>query len=311
MAYFVRIRGKAFGPFDEEQLKEMKSKGKLGKLTEVSENKIDWQAAEELSFLFPPAPAPQSSRDLSASNDSRQPAMPGPPLGPAGWFYSLNGTEGYGPVTRNAIVQMLQAGTLKNESLVWQEGQNARPINSEPLFSNVGITANRSLAINAGQAAQDDQAPVGDGQSDVERILSPLAGSLGWMMFLKITFLISIIFMDISYLACGIFTISHAIGADSVQIFLASLLFIAVLIGFCSLATKSVLCFWNYHTDLNRAVANGREPDLMKANRSQSLLWKWSGIFLIYIFVLSLIFMIIAIVAAGLGAGSIERLFSR
>lgn len=131
MPYYVRIRGKAFGPFDEEQLKEMKSKGKLGRTTEISENKVEWQTAENVSFLFTPsatlglsssAANPFQSQSFSASE-------------PADWFYSVNGAEGYGPVTRSAILQMLQAGTLQGESLVWQQGQNAQRLNTVQAFS--------------------------------------------------------------------------------------------------------------------------------------------------------------------------------
>ena len=66
MSYFVRISGKIFGPFDETQLLEMKSKGKISRMTEVSENKRDWQPAETLMFLYvysEPA-APPSINDL-------------------------------------------------------------------------------------------------------------------------------------------------------------------------------------------------------------------------------------------------------
>ncbi|MDR2440911.1 MAG: DUF4339 domain-containing protein [Planctomycetaceae bacterium] len=54
MQYYIRIRGKIFGPFGENQLKEMRVKGKLNQTTEVSENKIDWQPISELTFLFQP-----------------------------------------------------------------------------------------------------------------------------------------------------------------------------------------------------------------------------------------------------------------
>ncbi|MDR3199482.1 MAG: DUF4339 domain-containing protein, partial [Planctomycetaceae bacterium] len=42
MPYYIRIRGKTFGPFSEEQLKGMRVTGKLSPTTEVSENKTDW-----------------------------------------------------------------------------------------------------------------------------------------------------------------------------------------------------------------------------------------------------------------------------
>jgi uncharacterized membrane protein YhaH (DUF805 family)/predicted RNA-binding Zn-ribbon protein involved in translation (DUF1610 family) len=59
MAYYVRIRGKVFGPFDETQLVDMKTNGKLGRTTEISEDRIEWSPASEFEFLFaPPSPSP-------------------------------------------------------------------------------------------------------------------------------------------------------------------------------------------------------------------------------------------------------------
>ncbi|MDR0336362.1 MAG: DUF4339 domain-containing protein, partial [Planctomycetaceae bacterium] len=53
MQYYIRIRGKEFGLFDEDQLKAMKTKGKISRTSEISENKINWFPAENFEFLFP------------------------------------------------------------------------------------------------------------------------------------------------------------------------------------------------------------------------------------------------------------------
>jgi TM2 domain-containing membrane protein YozV len=125
MAYFVRIKGKIFGPFDEPQLLDMKSKGKITHRTEVSENnQRDWQSADTFPFLFEPV----------------QKAMPEPPQPSAvitdGWFYSTNGKEGHGPVAAIEIEQMLQSGLLDGKSYVWQQGKTAGFIKNEPLFAS-------------------------------------------------------------------------------------------------------------------------------------------------------------------------------
>jgi hypothetical protein len=67
MQYYIRIRGKTFGPFDENQLKEMRVKGKLGQLTEVSENKINWQSISELTSLFQPL---STSSEITSSDST-------------------------------------------------------------------------------------------------------------------------------------------------------------------------------------------------------------------------------------------------
>lgn len=303
MNYFVRIRGKAFGPFTEEQLLEMKSKGKLGKTTEISENKIDWQSAGDLGFLFPPPAPVDSGRGLTTPTSGLAPE-------PADWFYSADGKEGYGPVTHGSIVQMMQSGTLHGESLVWQQGQNARSLKSEPKFSGAA-TPNRPPALNFGGTSDLAEASKSDDQTNGGRILGPLADSLGWLMFLKIIYLISVLLMDLLIFAWAIFMISRAIGTDSVQLLLFVLFSIVVNAAFCVLATKVALCFWKYHTDLNHAVVSERESDLVKANRSQALFWKMFGILVVSILALILLSILTAIVIAGFGAGSFERLFLR
>jgi uncharacterized membrane protein YhaH (DUF805 family) len=144
MQHYIRIRGKVFGPFGEDQLKEMKTKGKLSRTSEVSENKVDWFPAENLEFLFPPMPAssqpaPSQTTSSGASTSNPSPVNSGTanvvPSEPAIWFYSVNGTEGFGPVTQTTIVQMVQSGTLRGESLVWQQGQSAQQIRTVQIFA--------------------------------------------------------------------------------------------------------------------------------------------------------------------------------
>ena len=70
MAYFIRVGGQIFGPFEESQLLDMKSKGKISRSTEISENKRDWQAAETCAFLYANTAAPQQSQPSSSPSSS-------------------------------------------------------------------------------------------------------------------------------------------------------------------------------------------------------------------------------------------------
>jgi TM2 domain-containing membrane protein YozV len=169
MQYYIRLHGKAFGPFDENRLIEMKTKGKLCRTTEISENKTDWFLAENLEFLFPKPDqysiSPQStssgtstssplSYDLSTKN-SVLPSL----SEPVDWFYSVNGTEGFGPVTRTSIVQMIQAGTLRGESLVWQQGQNAQQIRTVQIFAEYFSSSTAPLPTSYQQPTTNFQPP--------------------------------------------------------------------------------------------------------------------------------------------------------
>jgi hypothetical protein len=145
MAYYIRLRGKSFGPFTEEQLQEMKNNGKLGKTSEISENKTDWLSASEIAFLFPTSMLQSASQEGLQTTTGNIATTSLLHSEPAEWFYSINGTEGYGPVTLSAIRQMIQSKSLIAESLVWQQGQNAQEIQYVPTFAGYFNSSSNAL----------------------------------------------------------------------------------------------------------------------------------------------------------------------
>jgi S1-C subfamily serine protease len=80
MQYYVRIRGKAAGPFDEDTLIDMKKQGKLGRTSEVSENGSDWKFAEKLEFLYPSPFAPIIPQDPLFPIDGNEHKVPPRPV---------------------------------------------------------------------------------------------------------------------------------------------------------------------------------------------------------------------------------------
>jgi hypothetical protein len=143
MPYYIQVRGKAFGVFSNEKLLEMKKNGKLNESTLISENKVDWLPASKIAFLYPDLQQKSTSTDIAITDaTSIDVAIPTVATEISDWFYSSNGTEGYGPVTVSAIAQMVQSGTLKAESLAWQEGQFALKLGELPQFSGLfGVPA--------------------------------------------------------------------------------------------------------------------------------------------------------------------------
>jgi hypothetical protein len=271
MAYFVRIKGKAFGPFDESQLLEMKSKGKIIKATEISENgKDDWRPAETFSFLY----------------ESAQVTQP-PPTEQAIWFYSLNGKEGYGSVTGTAIEQMLQSGQLNSNSYVWQQGQNARFIKNEPRFSGGGgSTSPASVDYNTGNVSNVENTANIDGeitgsreQVDTGQILRSIADSLGWLMLLKITWLsVGVVLQGLCILVGGGWWLAHLLRTEQTYTFVVALVLLVLASGLYALQFKAFLYFWKYHKELQQTVTSGKASDLTQACQSQHLFWKWLGI---------------------------------
>jgi hypothetical protein len=293
MPYFVRIKSRVFGPFDESQLLDMKAKGKITRSTEVSENKNDWLPAESLQFLFAPVYAAQSASQPSAVNE------------PADWFYSVNGTDGYGPVTATAIEHMLRSGQLSGNSYVWQQGQNARFVKNEPQFSSPsggGLgSPSRMENTGGGMANIGGEITGASEQVDTGRMLRPIAASLGWIMFLKIVFLLVVIVLQGFYLMwIGSFSVFHAVRRDDAADLLVTLVVLVVSVTIYVLLFKTFLCFWKYHSDLYQTVATGRASDLIQGNQSQFLFWKWLGITVIANLTVFVVSITVVMIAAGL-----------
>ena len=312
MSYFIRIRGKVFGPFDDTQLATMKTNGKLGRNTEVSDNKVDWQPAESvLSDLFPPSTPSGSRQDFSSSAGSTVYGAQ-TTAQPADWFYSVNGTEGFGPVTAATIEQMLQTGQLIVQSYVWQQGQNARHIKNEPRFYNPidggaslpSVEKSRDIANLGGEITGISE------EVNTSQMLRPIAASLGWLMFLKITFLmLGVIAQGLYLLWASVFLISQAIRADNVAALLAAMIIIILWVGLYALQFKTFLCFWKYHTDLYQTVATGRTSDLTQANHSLFLFWKWLSITAISYLAVTIVGVTVMIIASGWFLSIADRIF--
>jgi len=307
MTYFIRIRGKAFGPFDEEQLLNMKSQGKLGKTTEVSENKTDWQPAETLDFLYPQVSSGSSLTNQAYSTGGQ---VYSTQAEPADWNYSVNGTEGFGPVTVAAIEQMLRSGHLNGNSYVWQQGQNARFIKHEPRFStSVGGSVKLSMAESGNMADVGGEITGTSEKVDTGKMLRPIAASLGWLMFLKIAFLLSLIVEGLYLLWAGAFWIPYAVKSDNATVLLVVLIVLVICTGLYALQFKTFLCFWKFHTVLNQTVATGRASDLIAANQRQFLFWKWLGITVIACLSVVLVVVTVVMALSGSETGNIIRSF--
>jgi hypothetical protein len=159
MSYYIRLKGRAFGPFDEAQLVDMKTKGKISRSTEISENKTDWQAAEMFEFLYQPQQT--YSQPQQPASQQFSPGTVGAGVGvsePKDWFYSVDGNNGFGPVAQSAIVQMIQNGTLHGEGYVWKEGQTAQFVKSVSTFAaHFGGQGQQSQPYKQPQSRQQPQ----------------------------------------------------------------------------------------------------------------------------------------------------------
>lgn len=132
---YLRVRGRVMGPYDQERLQTLVRRGQLSRMHEVSSDGTHWVQAATYPDLFVSIPvklvAPEmtsvgpSAARLTISNpvaDESPAAVPAAPPLRSGrrWYYSHDGQES-GPVDESALNQMLNAGQLGPDTLVWTD----------------------------------------------------------------------------------------------------------------------------------------------------------------------------------------------
>lgn len=148
--WYLRIRGKAEGPFDFEALLALKDRGKLHKSHKLSVNGDDWFAASELEgiFLQSTSTAPVSNAQAEVSEPAVAPTDE--------WWYSANDGK-IGPVDRSVIEEGVTSRRLSPADLVWQKGMEEwKPVSEMPQFAefllpreNIVIEASRLRPVNS------------------------------------------------------------------------------------------------------------------------------------------------------------------
>jgi hypothetical protein len=158
--FYVRVRGKVTGPFGLGQLKSLRDRGQFRRFHEISEDKKSWVPASTISDLFPevesrkrPEPEPHIAAAPVASTvrvGAVEPAASTPE-----WFYiDENGNEN-GPVARDQLLELWQAGAILPATQVWKDGMpDWLPISSTGLdlplipYESVGPGADAGLAVH-------------------------------------------------------------------------------------------------------------------------------------------------------------------
>ncbi|WP_437193414.1 GYF domain-containing protein [Planctomicrobium sp. SH527] len=115
--HFVRISGKILGPFGQDQLRSLRSRGRLHADHEVSVDRRTWLPATSLVELFgEPAGAKQSNSSTSATVPEDSPSSKS-----VEWFYAI-GDEQQGPVTFSDLKKLAARGELTHRDMVWHSG---------------------------------------------------------------------------------------------------------------------------------------------------------------------------------------------
>ena len=161
--WYVRMRGRVLGPFNQSQLTSLRDRGQLADDHEVSHDRRSWIKAAELPGVFARAVEPESHAQPSRGSQVEWPVA-GPADEPApgqyraaaepeaSWFIA-RGDSHQGPMTRTDVQRMINSGELGPSSLVWKQGMPVwAPASQVPEFGFEAAAAATGAA--AGPALQ-------------------------------------------------------------------------------------------------------------------------------------------------------------
>jgi hypothetical protein len=133
-SWYIRSRGRVFGPFTTVQLESMRERGQFTRIHEVSRDRQSWTSAASVPELFGrsdggPSPSEGESYELVGSEaptfEAQEGSYAANPSGPVDssptWFYARGGIH-QGPVSYLDLRRMAAQGEIGPETLVWKSG---------------------------------------------------------------------------------------------------------------------------------------------------------------------------------------------
>jgi hypothetical protein len=132
--FFMRVRGRVLGPYDEDKLQSLARRGQLSRMHELSTDGVSWTRASAYPDLFAGAvmetvavaaaqvQEPQST--VAATGQSDAPHSTGAAKPQAQWFYTSGGTQ-RGPIDYSQLQLLVATAQLGPDDQVWTEGMPA------------------------------------------------------------------------------------------------------------------------------------------------------------------------------------------
>jgi hypothetical protein len=121
--FYIRVRGRVLGPYDQERLQSLARRGQFSKMHELSTDGISWVRASSHAELFtaeivePPPAIPQSA----AGRGAAQPGTQSEPAAQELWYYAKDGVEG-GPVDFAGLQLLANMGRVGPDDLICKPG---------------------------------------------------------------------------------------------------------------------------------------------------------------------------------------------
>jgi len=183
---YVKLRGRVIGPFEKDRLLQMIQQGQLSRASLVSSDGDSWQKAGSVSSLFR-QDGKGASRvkavETSANGGSQQKSD-------EIWHYG-SGTESHGPVTVQAIQELIANGKVGPNDTVWQQGmEDWEPVSNVgefvEFFSDTESSEN-SAATQSGTIAKNESS-IGNAFAETARLTT---ASAPWVSLISVVTFIS------------------------------------------------------------------------------------------------------------------------
>jgi hypothetical protein len=128
--WYVRNKGRVVGPFTRTELADLRRRGQLSRVSEISVDRLWWVRADELPGLFERAPVSARSGSetepaLGHTGAKTAETVVLPPaadtsFGQVDWYYNQDGDR-IGPVSYPELRALISRGQVLAQTLVWNE----------------------------------------------------------------------------------------------------------------------------------------------------------------------------------------------
>lgn len=141
--YYLRQQTRVSGPFTVGQLTSLLQRGRVARSDKISVDKVTWIAIADCPEIAPRAVQAASQSGPATRNEDG-----------IDWFYTVGGTEQRDPVGTGAILQLIAAGIVGGDELVWRQGfVDWRPITAVEQFTHALTAAATPVLPRATDAA--------------------------------------------------------------------------------------------------------------------------------------------------------------
>lgn len=277
---YVRIKGRAQGPFTIERLKELARRGQVSRAHQVSEDGASWTGASQYPDIFataaghPVQPAPSGH-----PRPTSEPAMAMKSEPAERWYYAVD-AEQRGPIERTKLQVMLDTGQLPADTEVWREGM----ADWAPAAAVPGLMAPR--AQPRASAAGKELGPSSAGKDSGGEVGSLVCRSLSGSRT-AVAFVASVGFLYAGiYAFCAMLLLMGGLAQGVIPLIVAAVFVIGSLL------------LLKYRSHINNVVFHKSESRLVAALESLHTFWVYFGVVSVLPLVFAAVIMLIAFFAA-------------